>query len=120
MGRDGVGCGPDRDDSARHCAQDHRQPGISAHGFLQPRRGPAESFQQRFRARDALRRSMSRKIGLKAKFVGLFTLSLLLGLTILTNPYAQTSWQGEWDKTVAAAKKEGKVVVGIPPSTELR
>jgi iron(III) transport system substrate-binding protein len=33
---------------------------------------------------------------------------------------AQQSWQTEWDKTVAAAKKEGKVVVGLPPSAELR
>ena len=28
--------------------------------------------------------------------------------------------QAEWDKVVAAAKKEGKVVVGLPPSAELR
>ena len=34
--------------------------------------------------------------------------------------HAQQSWQAEWDKTVAAAKKEGKVVVGLPPSAELR
>ncbi len=33
---------------------------------------------------------------------------------------AQTTWQSEWDKTLTAAKKEEKVVVGIPPSTELR
>ena len=33
---------------------------------------------------------------------------------------AQTTWQSEWEKTLAAAKKEGKVVVGIPPSAELR
>ena len=36
---------------------------------------------------------------------------------------AQTSkpaWQTEWDKTVEAAKKEGKVVVSIPASAELR
>jgi ABC-type Fe3+ transport system substrate-binding protein len=34
--------------------------------------------------------------------------------------HAQQSWQAEWDKTMAAAKKEGKVVVGLPPSAELR
>jgi iron(III) transport system substrate-binding protein len=34
--------------------------------------------------------------------------------------YAQQAWQAEWDKTLAAAKKEGKVVVGLPPSAELR
>ena len=27
---------------------------------------------------------------------------------------------GEWDKTVEAAKKEGKVVVSVPASAELR
>jgi len=32
----------------------------------------------------------------------------------------QSNWQQEWDKTIAAAKKEGKVVVGLPPSAELR
>jgi uncharacterized protein HemX len=36
------------------------------------------------------------------------------------------AWAGEakrlpeWDKTVEAAKKEGKVVIAIPPSNELR
>ncbi len=33
---------------------------------------------------------------------------------------AQASWQAEWDKTVAAAKTEGKVVVGMSPSTVRR
>ena len=33
---------------------------------------------------------------------------------------AQSLWQGEWEKTIAAAKKEGVVVVGIPASSELR
>src|SRR5713226_10302638 len=30
------------------------------------------------------------------------------------------AWQAEWEKTVEAAKKEGKVVASIPPSPELR
>lgn len=30
------------------------------------------------------------------------------------------AWQTEWDKTVEAAKKEGKVVAGVPASAELR
>jgi len=33
---------------------------------------------------------------------------------------AQSAWQSEWEKTLEAAKKERKVVVGIPPSAELR
>src|SRR5262245_22505766 len=32
----------------------------------------------------------------------------------------RTSGQTEWDKTIEAAKKEGKVVAGIPASAELR
>ena len=32
----------------------------------------------------------------------------------------RAAWQLEWDKTVEAAKKEGKVVAGIPASAELR
>ncbi|MGZ9261336.1 MAG: ABC transporter substrate-binding protein [Candidatus Binatia bacterium] len=57
---------------------------------------------------------------MKTKFV----LSALLGVGCLLakSPvsHAQQPWQAEWDKTVAAAKKEGKVVVGLPPSAELR
>lgn len=33
---------------------------------------------------------------------------------------ARPSWQAEWEKTLEAAKKEGKVVVSIPASAELR
>ena len=32
----------------------------------------------------------------------------------------KAAWQLEWDKTVEAAKKEGKVVAGVPASAELR
>ena len=48
------------------------------------------------------------------------SVGLLLGFAALTDLRAQTNWQGEWEKTLAAAKQEGKAVVGIPPSTELR
>ncbi len=33
---------------------------------------------------------------------------------------AQSAWQSEWEKTLAAARREGSVVVGIPASSELR
>ncbi|MGH7833258.1 MAG: hypothetical protein ACREQK_06420 [Candidatus Binatia bacterium] len=33
---------------------------------------------------------------------------------------AQAGWQSDWEKTLAAARNEGKVVVGVPPSAELR
>lgn len=32
----------------------------------------------------------------------------------------KTPWQVEWERILAAARKEGKVVVAIPPSAELR
>jgi iron(III) transport system substrate-binding protein len=45
--------------------------------------------------------------------------SLLLAL--LSSPaFAQTGWQTEWAQRLETAKKEGKVVLSIPPSTELR
>jgi ABC-type Fe3+ transport system substrate-binding protein len=33
---------------------------------------------------------------------------------------AKGAWQAEWEKTIEAAKKEGKLVAGIPASAELR
>jgi ABC-type Fe3+ transport system substrate-binding protein len=33
---------------------------------------------------------------------------------------AQSAWQSEWERILAAAKKEGTAVVGIPASSELR
>jgi iron(III) transport system substrate-binding protein len=42
----------------------------------------------------------------------IFVSSLTLG--------AESKRPGEWDKTVEAAKKEGKIVIAIPPATELR
>ena len=35
-------------------------------------------------------------------------------------PSSAAEWQTDWEKTLAAAKKEGTVVVGIPASSELR
>ena len=53
-----------------------------------------------------------------------FVAPLLVGIFVVIGSgeylYAQQTWQAEWDKTVVAAKKEGKVVVGLPPSAELR
>jgi iron(III) transport system substrate-binding protein len=44
----------------------------------------------------------------------------LLLTTFLPFFLQAAEWQTEWEKTVAAAKKEGTVVVGIPASSELR
>ncbi|MSP41593.1 MAG: extracellular solute-binding protein [Deltaproteobacteria bacterium] len=51
------------------------------------------------------------------RFVGSVLSSLVLLVAACSFALAQ---QAEWDKTVAEAKKEGKVVVGLPPSAELR
>lgn len=53
---------------------------------------------------------------------------LILAITVATalHPFfaaAQTprpAWQAEWEKTVDAAKREGKVVVSVPASSEVR
>ena len=39
---------------------------------------------------------------------------------LLACPLQAAEWQTEWEKTLAAARKEGTVVVGIPASSELR
>ena len=39
---------------------------------------------------------------------------------LLACPLQSADWQTEWEKTLAAAKKEGTIVVGIPASSELR
>ena len=52
------------------------------------------------------------------------TLGRLLLLSIFSSvAHAQTAkpgWQTDWEKTIELAKKEGKVVVSIPASTDLR
>jgi ABC-type Fe3+ transport system substrate-binding protein len=52
--------------------------------------------------------------------VGLFVAVLLAFAVARGQARAQSGSQSDWDKTVAAARGEGKVVVGIPPSAELR
>lgn len=57
-----------------------------------------------------------------AAFARIFLVALALWAFFVPSLYAaeKPSWQAELDKTVAAAKTEGKVVVAIPPSAELR
>jgi iron(III) transport system substrate-binding protein len=47
-------------------------------------------------------------------------LSLVTLLALSPPVFAQTPWQTEWSQRLEAAKKEGKVVLSIPPSVELR
>lgn len=49
--------------------------------------------------------------------LGLFA---LLGIGDLSAGEAKPSWRLEWEKTLEAAKKDGKLVAGIPASAELR
>lgn len=51
-----------------------------------------------------------------SKWISLVALSLAL----LPCPIEAADWQTEWEKTLAAAKKEGTAVIGIPASSELR
>src|ERR1041385_5550928 len=48
------------------------------------------------------------------------TYFVLLGTARLHAAEAKPSPAGEWDKTLEAARKEGKVVVSLPASAELR
>jgi iron(III) transport system substrate-binding protein len=52
--------------------------------------------------------------------VGTFLVAVIFFMPLSAAVRAQPAWQSEWEKTLAAAKREGKVVVGIPPSSELR
>lgn len=55
-----------------------------------------------------------------SRSIGLPVVSLCLSVIAAAVASAQPAWQSEWEKTLAAAKKEGTVVVGIPASSELR
>jgi hypothetical protein len=50
------------------------------------------------------------------------TVILLLSISVsaLYAAEVKPAWQLEWDKTIEAAKQEGKVVAGIPASADLR
>ena len=46
--------------------------------------------------------------------------SVVLLAVLLPSCLLAADWQTEWERTLAAAKKEGTLVVGIPASSELR
>ena len=52
-------------------------------------------------------------------FVGLAVATFFLFGSVIVS-LAQTDWKKEWEKTLQEAKKEGKIVVGIPARAELR
>jgi len=60
-------------------------------------------------------------LGLKiVRWLGALAFFALLGAGGLHAGEAKPSPAGEWERTVEVAKKEGKVVVSIPASAELR
>src|SRR5437773_10771816 len=48
------------------------------------------------------------------------TILFLLLPALSLSQTAKANWQVEWEKTLEAAKREGKVVVSVPTSAELR
>jgi ABC-type Fe3+ transport system substrate-binding protein len=61
------------------------------------------------------------KIGLRAK-ANLCRLAFAAFLSFCSggNLLAQSDWKKEWERTLQEAKKDGKIVVGIPARAELR
>jgi len=56
-------------------------------------------------------------IKMLVEFIGCFIITLTCHAMLLA---AEAKRPPEWDKTVEEAKKEGKIVLAIPPATELR
>jgi hypothetical protein len=52
-------------------------------------------------------------------FVGLALAAFFFFASVIIS-VAQVDWKKEWEKTLQEAKKEGKIVVGIPARAELR
>jgi len=61
---------------------------------------------------------MTRKENRLSFLLLIFTLLFLNGAAVLAQPVQSKS--AEWERTVEAARKEGKVVVSVPTSAELR
>jgi len=49
-----------------------------------------------------------------------FTLSAILLVLFPLGMVRAAEWQSEWETALKGAKKEGKIVLAIPPSAELR
>jgi len=54
----------------------------------------------------------------RSRWIFISTTALLT--MFLPSFFHAAEWQTEWEKTLAAAKKEGTVIIGIPASSELR
>ena len=68
-----------------------------------------------------MRKSLRLKQTFKLSRVSVgITLAVFLHLQPVYGAEGKAAWQIDFERTLAAAKKEGKVVVAIPPSSELR
>src|SRR5258706_3031906 len=56
----------------------------------------------------------------RANFLKCNLIACLLTSLLGTDVMAQSDWKSDWEKSLQAAKKEGKIVVGIPARPELR
>ena len=56
--------------------------------------------------------------GLRRFIVPVFCVSLFTGNSRVA--FAQVGWEQEWERVQAAARKEGKLVINVPPDTALR
>lgn len=65
-----------------------------------------------FLFREKILRAMARSLPL--------ALSFALSTALPPQALAQSDWRAEWQKVLEAAQKEGKVVVGVSPSAEVR
>ncbi len=54
------------------------------------------------------------------RILTLWAIASLIFPSLAEAQTSKTNWQAEWERVVAAAKKEGKVVVSLPASAELR
>ncbi len=62
---------------------------------------------------------MTHRIAEKSFFIAALLAVSFLGASA-GNLFAQTDWKKEWERALQEAKKEGKIVVGIPARAELR
>lgn len=63
---------------------------------------------------------MSRKYSLIISLLVILLSDLMATKALSIEPIAKSGWQGEWERVLAAAKTEGKVVVLGPPGGALR
>ena len=46
--------------------------------------------------------------------------AMVVAIFVMSQPASAAEWRGEWETALQKAKAEGKIVLAIPPSAELR